>query len=59
MSQENVEIVRAHIEAFNRLDGSALAFFDPHVVLDMSRVTGLDFGTLMDTRRPRTRYVAT
>ena len=44
MSQENVEVVRAHIEAYNRLDGSALAFFDPHVVLDMSRVTGLDFG---------------
>jgi ketosteroid isomerase-like protein len=44
MSQENIEIVREHIEAFRRDDvPGALSCFDPHVVWDPSRVRALDF----------------
>jgi ketosteroid isomerase-like protein len=43
MSQEQVEVVREHIEAYRRQDVSvSLAFMDPHAVLDMSRVDGSD-----------------
>jgi hypothetical protein len=43
MSQENVEIVRASIEAFQRGDVSrSLSYVDPYVVLDSSRVRKLD-----------------
>ncbi len=43
MSQENVEIVRAHIEAFRQGDvPGTLSYFDPYVVWDPSRVW-LDF----------------
>src|SRR5215216_1667726 len=43
MSQENVEIVRGHIEAFQAQDAPrTLSFLDPHVVLDMSRIGGID-----------------
>ena len=44
MSQENVEIVRDHIEAFTHDAPRALSFLDPFVVADMSRV-GTFFGT--------------
>ena len=43
MSQENVEIVRAHIEAFLHDAPRALSFFDPYVVIDWSRGPDLDF----------------
>ena len=43
MSEENVEIVRGHIEAFQAQDAPrTLSFLDPHVVLDMSRMGGID-----------------
>jgi ketosteroid isomerase-like protein len=42
MSQENVEIVRGHIEAFGRDAATALSFLDPYVVMDTSRVGGAD-----------------
>jgi len=42
MSQENVEIVRAHIEVFGQDEAGALSFLDPHVVLDRSRVGALE-----------------
>jgi ketosteroid isomerase-like protein len=43
MPQENIEIVRGHIEAFRQEDApSALSFLDPCVVLDRSRVGALD-----------------
>jgi ketosteroid isomerase-like protein len=43
MSQENVEIVRGHLEAFQAQDAPrTLSFLDPHIVLDMSRIGGLD-----------------
>ena len=43
MSEENVELVRAHIEAWRAEDAPrALAFLDPHVVLDVSRTGGID-----------------
>jgi ketosteroid isomerase-like protein len=43
MSQEQVEIVRDHIEAYRRQDVSVtLSFMDPHAVLDMSRIDGSD-----------------
>ena len=42
MSQENVEVVRAHIEAFGQDAPRALALLDPSVVLDMSRGPSLD-----------------
>jgi ketosteroid isomerase-like protein len=48
MSEENVEIVREHIEAFRRDDVSgSMSFLDPHVVFDASRYgsTGLGVGT--------------
>jgi ketosteroid isomerase-like protein len=39
MSEENVEIVRGHIEAFRRGDPSgALSHLDPYVVWDASRI---------------------
>ena len=45
MSQENVEIVRGHIEAFRQGDPlGALSLLDPYVVWDASRVRGIDFG---------------
>jgi ketosteroid isomerase-like protein len=42
MAQEQVEIVRAHIEAFRsqRDAPGTLSFLDPHVVLDVSRTGG-------------------
>ena len=43
MSQENVEIVRAHVEAFQRGDSSdALSYIDPDLVWDASRIGSLD-----------------
>jgi ketosteroid isomerase-like protein len=43
MSQENVEIVRGHIEAFRQGDPpGALSYLDPHVVWDPSRAGGID-----------------
>jgi ketosteroid isomerase-like protein len=43
MSQENVEIVRTHIEAFRQDDAPrSLSVVDPHVVLDRSRVQTVD-----------------
>ena len=45
MSQENVEIVREHIEAFRVGDTArSNSFFDPHVVWDGSRTGGVDAG---------------
>jgi ketosteroid isomerase-like protein len=45
MSEEDVEIVRRHIEAYQRGDVSrSMSFLDPNVVLDTSRVPSLDFG---------------
>jgi len=38
MSQENVEIVRGHIEAFTHDAPRALSFLDPFVVGDVSRL---------------------
>jgi len=43
MSQENVEVVRAHIEAFLHDAARALSFCDPYVVIDWSRGSDLDF----------------
>ena len=41
MSQEQVEVVREHIEAVRSRDfPHALSFFDPHVVVDMARIGG-------------------
>jgi ketosteroid isomerase-like protein len=42
MSQEQVEVVRAHLEAFRSLRDASrtLSFLDPHVVLDLSRTGG-------------------
>jgi ketosteroid isomerase-like protein len=42
MSQESVEIVRAHLEAFHSQQDASrtVSFFDPHVVLDVSRTGG-------------------
>jgi len=41
MSQEQVDVVRAHIEAFRSQDAArTLSFLDPHVVLDVSRAGG-------------------
>ena len=43
MSQENVEVVQGHIEAFRQGDPpGALARVDPHVVWDASRIGLLD-----------------
>jgi ketosteroid isomerase-like protein len=43
MSEEQVEVVREHIEAYRRQDVSvALSCMDPHAVLDMSRIDGSD-----------------
>src|SRR5262245_33154728 len=43
MSEENVAIVRSHIEAYRRHDASvALSLMDPHAVLDMNRIDGSD-----------------
>ena len=43
MSQENVEVVREHIEAYRRLDAPvAFSLMDRHAVLDMSRIDGSD-----------------
>jgi ketosteroid isomerase-like protein len=43
MSEEQVEVVRQHIEAYRRQDVSvAVSLMDPHAVLDMSRVDGSD-----------------
>jgi ketosteroid isomerase-like protein len=41
MSQEPIEVVRAHLEAFRSQDAPrTLSFLDPHVVLDVSRTGG-------------------
>jgi|SRR3954451_17023913 ketosteroid isomerase-like protein len=41
MSQKDVELVRANVEAFRSQDvPRALSFLDPHVVLDISRTGG-------------------
>src|SRR5262245_37000916 len=43
MSQEDVELVRGHVEAWRAEDASrALSFLDRHVVLDVSRTGGID-----------------
>ena len=43
MSEEQVEVVREHIEAYRREDVSvALSCMDPHAVLDLSRLDGAD-----------------
>ena len=43
MSQENVEIVRGHIQAWHAEDAPrALSFLDPHAVLDVSRTDAFD-----------------
>ena len=43
MSEENVEVVRGHIEAFRRGDPpGALSHLDPNVVWDASRAGLLD-----------------
>jgi ketosteroid isomerase-like protein len=62
MSQENVEVVTRHIEAFLHDATVSLSFLDPYVVFDRSRVGGLDsevaFGheALVQTVR---RYIGT
>src|SRR3954449_9539361 len=41
MSQQQIELVRAHLKAFRALDAPrTLSFLDPHVVLDISRTGG-------------------
>ena len=49
MSQENVEVVRQHIEAYAAGDGErALSFVDPEVVVDFSRMGSREgSGTVM------------
>ena len=43
MSEKQVDVVRGHIEAFQAQDAPrTLSFLDPHVVLDMSRIGGID-----------------
>jgi ketosteroid isomerase-like protein len=43
MSEENVELVRAHIEAWRAEDAPhALSFLDPYVVADVSRTDEID-----------------
>ena len=42
VSEEDVEIVRRHVEAFGRNAAKALSFLDPYVVWDTSRVGGAD-----------------
>jgi ketosteroid isomerase-like protein len=43
MSEEEVQVVHEHIEAYRRQDVSvALSCMDPHAVLDMSRIDGSD-----------------
>jgi ketosteroid isomerase-like protein len=43
MSEENVEVVRRHIEAWRAQDAArALSYLDPHVVLDVSRTDAID-----------------
>ncbi|HSD25592.1 MAG TPA: nuclear transport factor 2 family protein [Solirubrobacterales bacterium] len=43
MSEENVEIVRKHIDAWAAKNApGALSFLDPHVVLDVSRTIEID-----------------
>ena len=47
MSQENVELVREHVEAFLAEDAAgALAYLDPHVVWDSARTAGVDTGNV-------------
>ena len=46
MSQEQIEVVREHIEAARRDDVSvSMSFLDPHVVFDPSRYGGAGVGT--------------
>ena len=41
MSQENLEIVRRHINAWSTEEAAvALSFLDPHIVMDISRTGG-------------------
>src|SRR6516225_752372 len=43
MSQENIEVVRRHIQAWGAEDAPrALSFLDPHAVLDVSRTDAFD-----------------
>jgi len=43
MSEDNLEIVRKHIDAYRREDApTSLSFLDPHVVWDPSRVAVVD-----------------
>jgi hypothetical protein len=43
MSEENLEIVRKHIDAYRREDApTSLSFLDPHVVWDASRFDLVD-----------------
>jgi hypothetical protein len=43
MSEQQVEVVRKHIEAYRRQDAPvALSLMDTHAVLDMNRIDGSD-----------------
>jgi ketosteroid isomerase-like protein len=43
MSEENVEIVRRHIEAWSAKEAAlALSFLDPHIVLDLTRAGAIE-----------------
>ncbi len=43
MSQENVEIVRGHIEAWSTGERAlALSFLDPHIVMDLTRTGAIE-----------------
>ena len=45
MSEENVEIVRLHIDAWRAEEATrALSFLDPHIVMDLSRTGGAGVG---------------
>jgi ketosteroid isomerase-like protein len=43
MSQDNVEIVRRHIEAWSAEEAAlALSYLDPHIVLDLTRAGAIE-----------------
>ena len=58
MSQENVEVVRAHIEAFGNDAERALSFLDPTVVSDASRIGGPDVAYGHDAVAQAARHYA-
>jgi hypothetical protein len=60
MSEENVEIVRGHIEAFRRGDPpGALWYLDPYVVWDASRIALLDVSVAYGTKSSAKRCATT